>query len=156
LMFMDELTKYLAKQLSIKNDEFRNSLPINYITHELVLLKSQKSPSKKWNKKTKYKYDHFNGSLILSRKMLDCDNIHKVLKDVQKYDNFTKDNDPYQERRFGDINYKSLSFEDEIERESLVFWKIEFWDDKSLKHKSTDYLKQKCYRTLTIYNASEV
>ena len=155
-MFMDELTKYLANQLSIKNDQFRKSLPINYITNELVLLRSQKSPEKKWGKKTKYKYDHFNGSLILSRKMLECDDIYQVLKDVQNYDKFTKENDPYLERRFGDINYKMLSFEDELEKESLVFWKIEFWDDNSLKHKATDYLKQKCYRTLTIYNASEV
>jgi len=153
---MDELTTYLVNQCALKNNEFRKGLPINYITHEVVLLRSQKSTSKKWKKKAKYKYDHFNGSLILSRKMLGCDNIHQVLKDVQRYDKFDRESDPYQERRFGDINYKALSFEGEIEKESLVFWKIEFWDDNSLRHQATDYLKKNYFRTLTVYSASEV
>ncbi len=154
-MFMDELTTFLVTQCAFKNDEFRKNLPINFITHEVVALTSTKPVGKAWKKNTKYKYDHFNGSLIISNKMLNCDNIYSVLKKVSNYDNFTKENDPYKEKRFGDITLNNLSFNGQTESESLIFWKIEFWDDNSLRHQTEDYLKSKSYRTLTIYHVDE-
>ncbi len=42
----------------------------------------------------------------------------ELLKQVQMFDNFTKDNDPYGEHDFGAINFKNDTY----------FWKIDYYD----------------------------
>lgn len=46
------------------------------------------------------------------------DDRNELLKQVQKFDNFTEDNDPYGEHDFGVINFKSDTY----------FWKIDYYD----------------------------
>ncbi len=150
-MFRDELDTFLVAQLAFKNSEFRKNLPVNYITHEINTLRSGRT----FKKNLKYKYDHFNGSLIISHRMFYCDQIHQVLKDVCKYDSFNRENDPYSEKRFGDITYEELSFNDVVKKDHLIFWKIEFYDDNSIRHKTENYLNTNCYRVLTIYSSDD-
>ena len=154
MLFTDELTAFFIKQCAIKNDDFRKSLPINHVTHEINSFRSSKDFNLKKN--IKYKYDQFNGSLVVSNKMFRCDEIHQVLKNVVEYNGFNRDNDPYGEHRFGDITYKKLSFNGEIEKEHLVFWKIEFWDDKSMRWHAANHLKGNSYRSLTGYSSVEI
>lgn len=42
----------------------------------------------------------------------------ELLKQVQEFDNFTEDNDPYGEHDFGTINFKNDTY----------FWKIDYYD----------------------------
>ncbi len=42
----------------------------------------------------------------------------ELLKQVQMFDNFTEDNDPYGEHDFGAINFKNDTY----------FWKIDYYD----------------------------
>lgn len=42
----------------------------------------------------------------------------ELLKQVQEFDNFTEDNDPYGEHDFGAINFKN----------DMYFWKIDYYD----------------------------
>ena len=154
MLFTDELTTFFIKQCALKNDEFRSGLPINHITHEINYFRSNTSPSE-LKKNIKYKYDQYNGSLIVSKKMFLCDEIHQVLKNVVEYNSFNRDSDPYGEHRFGDITYKKLHFNDKVIKDCLVFWKIEFWDDKTMQWASTNHLKGKAYRSLTVYRVDE-
>ena len=43
---------------------------------------------------------------------------NELLKQVQEFDNFTEDNDPYHEHDFGAINFKNETY----------FWKIDYYD----------------------------
>jgi hypothetical protein len=152
---MNDLTKQLIKKLALKNDEFRESMPVNFITHEIVSLKSQKPGNYKWPRNTQYRYDHWSGSLILSPKLFLCDQINSVLKDVQNFNDFNETNNPFNERNFGDLFYKSLNFNGVTEFKVAIFFKIEFWDDKTMQFESENHLRDKCYRTLTIFEGWE-
>ena len=46
------------------------------------------------------------------------DDRKEFLKQVQEFDNFTEDNDPYGEHDFGAINFKNDTY----------FWKIDYYD----------------------------
>ena len=153
---MDEITTMLVKECALKNNEFRVNLPINFITHEIVAFRYEYPKDYLWPKNVKYKYDHFNGSLILSNRMFVCNDIYKVLQDLTNYDEFTEENDPFKEKRFGDLCYSQLSFNDNDNvKDCVVFWKIEFFTDNTMEFKATNYLKDNCYRVLTVYEMSE-
>jgi len=68
-----------------------------------------------------------------------------ILEKVTMFDDFTEDNDPYQERDFG-----SFKIED-----NSVFWKIDYYAP-DLKHGSEDPTdEEKTVRVLTIMLADE-
>jgi len=67
---MNEHTRHLIKKCALKNDDLRETFPINHITHDIVQRKSNKPKGYIWPKTLKYKYDHWHGSLILSPKVL--------------------------------------------------------------------------------------
>ncbi len=46
------------------------------------------------------------------------DDRNELMKQVQAFDNFTEDNDPYGEHDFGAINFKNDTY----------FWKIDYYD----------------------------
>lgn len=63
----------------------------------------------------------FNGGrVVLTRcvQSLTDDDRQELLKQVQEFDNFTEDNDPYGEHDFGVINFKNDTY----------FWKIDYYD----------------------------
>lgn len=63
----------------------------------------------------------FNGGrVVLTRcvQSLTNDDRQELLKQVQAFDNFTGDNDPYGEHDFGVINFKNDTY----------FWKIDYYD----------------------------
>lgn len=64
---------------------------------------------------------------------------------VSAFDNFSEDNDPYQERDFGAFDYQGQK----------IFWKIDYYD-QSLERGSEDPSDpEKTIRVLTILLASE-
>lgn len=63
----------------------------------------------------------FNGGrVVLTRcvQSLTDNDRQELLKQVQAFDNFTEDNDPYGEHDFGAINFKNDTY----------FWKIDYYD----------------------------
>lgn len=60
------------------------------------------------------------GRIVLTvgiQSMTDSDR-RELLKQVQSFDNFTEDNDPYGEHDFGAIDFKN----------DVYFWKIDYYD----------------------------
>ena len=63
----------------------------------------------------------FNGGRVIitpCAQSLTDDDRKELLKQVQAFDNFTEDNDPYGEHDFGAINFKNDTY----------FWKIDYYD----------------------------
>ncbi|CDA17752.1 putative uncharacterized protein [Acetobacter sp. CAG:267] len=62
----------------------------------------------------------YGGRVVLTRcvQSLPDDDRKELLKQVQAFDNFTEDNDPYGEHNFGAINFKNDTY----------FWKIDYYD----------------------------
>lgn len=63
----------------------------------------------------------FNGGRVVITpcvQSLTDDDRQELLKQVQMFDNFTEDNDPYGEHDFGTINFKNDTY----------FWKIDYYD----------------------------
>lgn len=68
-----------------------------------------------------------------------------LLEKVRSFEDFTPDNDPYQEHDFGKINLNGKSF----------FWKIDYYD-KNLEYASPDPSNpKKTVRVLTVMHTEE-
>ena len=73
----------------------------------------------------------------------------ELLREVQRFDQFTPDNDPFGERDFGAINFEFGGYKEH------VFWKIDCYN-KELRFGSPDAADpSKTTRVLTIMKASE-
>ena len=71
----------------------------------------------------------------------------KIREQVELFDHFTEDNDPYKEHDFGSFTY------DDEETVQKIFWKIDYYD-RSLTC-GADPLDPNCRRVLTIMLAEE-
>lgn len=69
--------------------------------------------------------------------------IIELMKDVETYDRFTPDNDPYGEHDFGSLLWFGTK----------IFWKIDYYD-RTLTY-GLDPLDPDCRRVLTVMLASE-
>ena len=73
------------------------------------------------------------------------DDIAKILSEVRQFNNFTPDNDPYNEHDFGSFDYNG----------EKIFWKIDYYD------KNYQYLSEEpanpdvTNRVMTVMLASE-
>jgi hypothetical protein len=73
----------------------------------------------------------------------ELDDLAGLMAAVRRFDEFTENNDPYQEHDFGEIKW---SF-------SKVYWKIDYYDP-DLKYGLAP-LDPKCRRIMTVMLASE-
>ena len=73
------------------------------------------------------------------------DDIAKILSEVRQFNNFTPDNDPYNEHDFGSFDYKG----------EKIFWKIDYYD-KNYQYLSEDPSNPDVTnRVMTVMLASE-
>ena len=97
-----------------------------------------------------FRYDPHNaslGQLVLTAGVsaLNHENLFALIQEVKTFEDFTKDNDPYGEHDFGEINFRKVKY----------FWKIDYYD-LALKFHSQDKANpQKTRRVLTIMLAEE-
>lgn len=73
----------------------------------------------------------------------EMEDLPELIVEIRRFNDFTKDNDPYGEHDFGSLEWL----------EKKVFWKIDYYD-QSLKY-GEDPLSSKCRRVLTVMLASE-
>lgn len=68
-----------------------------------------------------FRKSFFGGHIVITTSVqsLADDDRKELLKQVQSFDNFTEDNDPYGEHDFGAINFKNDTY----------FWKIDYYDN---------------------------
>jgi len=71
------------------------------------------------------------------------DDLIGLINEIRRFDDFTEDNDPYEEHDFGTVYWFG----------EKVFWKIDCYDE-TLAY-GEDPLSPKCRRMLTIMLASE-
>lgn len=74
---------------------------------------------------------------------LNSDVVADIFFRVQKFSDFTEDNDPYGEHDFGSFTVSGIK----------IFWKIDYYDER-LEH-WCDPLDPRCRRILTIMKAEE-
>lgn len=73
------------------------------------------------------------------------EHMFQILAKVSNYEDFTKENDPYGERDFGNFDYEGVE----------IFWKFDYYD-RELKYGSEDPADpEKTTRVLTVMLASE-
>lgn len=96
--------------------------------------------------------DNFRQTFIGGRVMLTAginaksqDDIAKILSEVRHFNNFTKDNDPYEEHDFGCIEYHGQQ----------IFWKIDLYDLNYEFYSPQPDDKPQTNRVLTIMFAEE-
>ncbi len=96
--------------------------------------------------------DNLRKHLIGGRVMLTAginaksqDDIAKILSEVRQFNNFTPDNDPYNEHDSGSFDYKG----------EKIFWKIDYYD-KNYQYLSEDPANPNLTnRVMTVMLASE-
>ena len=96
--------------------------------------------------------DNLRKHLIGGRVMLTAginaksqDDIARILSKVRHFNNFTQDNDPYDEHDFGSFDYKG----------EKIFWKIDYYD-KNYQYLSDDPSNPDVTnRVMTVVLASE-
>ena len=96
--------------------------------------------------------DNLRKHLIGGRVMLTAginakskDDIAKILSEVRQFNNFTPDNDPYNEHDFGSFDYKG----------ETIYFKIDYYD-KNYQYLSEDPANPKLTnRVMTVMLASE-
>ena len=96
--------------------------------------------------------DNFRRSFIGGRVMLTrginaklADDVANILSEVRTFNNFTEDNDPYNEHDFGSFDYKG----------DKIFFKIDYYDE-NLKYASENPADStKTIRVMTVMLASE-
>ena len=96
--------------------------------------------------------DNFRKHLIGGRVMLTAginakskDDIAKILSEVRQFNNFTPDNDPYNEHDFGSFDYKG----------ETIYFKIDYYD-KNYQYLSEDPANPNLTnRVMTVMLASE-
>ncbi len=111
--------EYLQEKIARLNDEFRKSL-LNKPKGILILTDSVK-------------------------KEFPEDMRSEIIKEIQEFNNFNNDNDPYGERDFGSFEY----------REERILWKIDYYD-LSMEGQSKDPADPlKTNRVLTLMLAND-
>lgn len=96
--------------------------------------------------------DTFRKTFIGGRVMLTAginaksqDDVAQILSEVRHFNNFTPDNDPYNEHDMGSFEYKG----------QRIFWKIDYYD-RNLRYLSEDPADtSKTIRVLTILLAND-
>ena len=65
------------------------------------------------------KNPHLNGHLMITHgvQALGLESVQEICRRVSEFDEFTKDNDPYQEHDFGSLEFKTAK----------IFWKIDYY-----------------------------
>ena len=94
-----------------------------------------------------FRKSFIGGNVLLTRGInaLHKDDIAQIVNNVKTFNNFTTDNDPYQEHDFGSFKFNAQK----------VFWKIDYYD-KSLKYGSENPANpQETTRVMTIMLADE-
>ena len=81
--------------------------------------------------------------VTLTSGMQSVADLNGLMKAIREYDDFTEDNDPYEEHDFGSLVWHG----------DKVFWKIDYYDE-SLSNWE-DPLTAKCRRVLTVMLAEE-
>ncbi len=138
---LSDMAKYLVQRCAQKNDEFRESLPINAIIHDLNF----KLSTKKITPDGFYHFKNFNGALRISPLVFERGNTWPILKAIKSYQDFDKNNDPMGEHSFGDLYIDG----------QIVFWKIEHYQDNEEVFYKDNYLNENSWRVLTIYDNVE-
>lgn len=77
--------------------------------------------------------------LILTRSVADSPDLEKIIMSVQKFDDFSDDNDPHGEHDFGAVTINGTKY----------FWKFDYYDD------TYTYFQEDGHRILTIMRADE-
>ena len=83
--------------------------------------------------------------VIITEGVRALDNVDTVLRQVQLFDAFTPDNDPYGEHDFGAIRYQGQT----------IFWKIDYYDLDLQMHSPDPSDETVTARVLTIMLAEE-
>ena len=83
--------------------------------------------------------------VIITEGVQALDNVDTVLRQVQLFDAFTPDNDPYGEHDFGAIRYQGQT----------IFWKIDYYDLDLHMHSPDPSDETVTARVLTIMLAEE-
>jgi hypothetical protein len=83
--------------------------------------------------------------VIITEGVQALDNVDTVLRQVQLFDAFTPDNDPYGEHDFGAIRYQGQT----------IFWKIDYYDLDLQMHSPDPSDETVTARVLTIMLAEE-
>jgi len=83
--------------------------------------------------------------VIITEDVQALDNVDTVLRQVQLFDAFTPDNDPYGEHDFGAIRYQGQT----------IFWKIDYYDLDLQMHSPDPSDETVTARVLTIMLAEE-
>ena len=76
---------------------------------------------------------------------LDMEHVLAINSEVQSFDAFTMDNDPYGERDFGAVDYEG----------ERIFWKIDYYAPDMMHGSEDPSDPSKTVRVLTIMLASE-
>lgn len=79
------------------------------------------------------------GKVLLTQGVQYSPHLEELLRTVKEFDNFTQDNDPYQEHDFGKLVVQGTSY----------FWKIDYYDDQY------QYFKEDGNRVMTIMRTDE-
>lgn len=148
----DELNAHRIKKCARKNDEFRESINPNHITHEIIYLRSKN----KLTEKTGYQTTNRIGTIQLCNKLFRCNQINQLLKDIKNYKDFDYEFDPHHEHFYGDIFYKYLDYENindhgpkYIRKSDQMLWfKIEYYDSPEMRYHPDDHLTQNVHRVL--------
>ena len=92
------------------------------------------------------------GQVVCTKSICMVKEFDEIIKNVKSFDTFTKDNNPYGENDFGSFKYNI-----EGKGNSLIFWKIDYYDKKYLYGcEDKDKIDiEKCKRVLTVMFASE-
>jgi len=89
---------------------------------------------------------HLKGKAVLTAGVSILPYAHAIIEQVQNFNEFTKDNDPYKEHDFGQFFINNIKF----------FWKIDYYDSPKMEYGSDDpSSEEKTFRVLTIMKAEE-
>lgn len=83
------------------------------------------------------------GTVLMTQGIQATGLVEAILAEVQAFDAFTNDNDPYQEHDFGAFNYGGRR----------IYWKIDYYDNELLGFHPPN--EPGCHRVMTVLLASE-
>jgi hypothetical protein len=90
--------------------------------------------------------DRFRGmalDVMVTPGVRDLPDVIELMKEIEQFDTFSEDNDPYGEHDFGSLEWWG----------EKIFWKIDYYD-KELRY-GCDPLDKKCRRVMTIMLSDE-
>jgi len=85
------------------------------------------------------------GQVICTTSVITSKNYNKILNEVRNFNNFNKDNDPYNEHDFGKVTVEGTDY----------FFKIDYYDKTHTYHSDDPSDQTKTRRVMTIMEASE-